>query len=120
MTLRGEAIARDVKRHRDERKVGVKFSAVLRVVPEGGQIEAAGEHIEVRDADSATLLLAAATDFRSPDPTAACEQALLAADRSYALLRAAHVARPSRTFPPGRSGTRRTGGRRQSRPSTHG
>ena len=92
VTIRGEAIARDVKRHGDLRKVGVKFSGVLRVVPEGGRIEAVGEHIDVHDADSATLLVAAATDFRSPDPTAACEQALLAADRSFALLRAAHVA----------------------------
>ena len=91
VTLRGEAIARDTERHRDERKVGVKFSAVLRVVPEGGRALTVGDHIEVRDADAATLLLAAATDFRSPDPTAACEQGLLAADRSYARLRAAHV-----------------------------
>jgi alpha-L-fucosidase 2 len=91
VTLQGEAIARDTERHRDERKVGVKFSAVLRVVPEGGQALTVGDHIEVRGADAATLLLAAATDFRSPDPTAVCEQGLLAADRSYARLRAAHV-----------------------------
>jgi alpha-L-fucosidase 2 len=88
--LRGEAIARDLDRHRDERKVGVKFSAVLRARPEGGRVRAEGDRIEVRDADAVTLILAAATDFRSDDPDAACARALAAADRPYERLLAAH------------------------------
>src|SRR5262249_54296720 len=92
LTLRGQAIARD-DRHRDERKVGVRFACELRVLPEGGRVQAVGDHLEVRDADAATLLLAAATNFRSQDPTAACEHALTAAaGRPYDRLRAAHTA----------------------------
>ncbi|WP_020465811.1 glycoside hydrolase family 95 protein [Singulisphaera acidiphila] len=87
--LRGEAIARD-ERHEDERKVGVKFSAFLRVVTEGGRVFTEGDRVEVRDADAATLRLVAATDFRSKDPDAACERALAAADRPYEPLRSEH------------------------------
>jgi alpha-L-fucosidase 2 len=90
LTLRGDAIARD-ERHQDERKVGAQFAAILRAIPEGGRIRAAGDHIEVRDADAATLLLAAATSFRSNHPPAACEQTLAAAGQPYEQLRSRHA-----------------------------
>jgi alpha-L-fucosidase 2 len=89
VALRGEAIARD-DRHPDENNVGVRFLAVLRAIPEGGRVRAAGDHLEVEDADAATLVVAVATDFRSRDPAAAAERALAAA-RPYEQLRARHV-----------------------------
>src|SRR5262249_22809760 len=99
VTLRGEAIARD-DRHPDERKVGVRFACMLRAIPEGGRVQAVGDRIEVRDADAATLLLAAATDFRSQDPFAACERALTsAAGQPYDRLRAAHTGDHQALFP---------------------
>src|SRR5262249_49839806 len=61
--LRGEAIARD-ERHPDENRVGVRFVAILQAIPEGGRVRSEGDRVEVRDADAATLLLAAATHFR--------------------------------------------------------
>jgi alpha-L-fucosidase 2 len=88
--LRGEAIARD-ERHPDENRVGVRFVAVLRAIPEGGRVRAAGDRLEVQGADAATLLLAAATDFRSRDPATDVERALAAAERPYDQLRARHV-----------------------------
>jgi alpha-L-fucosidase 2 len=94
--MHGEAIARDVERHREERKVGVKFAAILRVAPEGGRAEATDDRIEVRDADAATLVLVCGTDFRSKGipklARAAAEQALSPATVPYERLRAAHVA----------------------------
>ncbi|MFP4055586.1 MAG: glycosyl hydrolase family 95 catalytic domain-containing protein [Candidatus Brocadiia bacterium] len=76
----------------------LRFEARLRVRHQGGTARATDEGIEVRDADSATLLLAAATsynDFRdvSGEPAARCTQALEAAGgKSYPELRRAHVA----------------------------
>src|SRR5215207_3328709 len=61
VVLEGEAIARG-DRHPQERKVGVKFCGVLRVVPEGGRVRADGGRVSVEDADAATLFIAAATD----------------------------------------------------------
>jgi alpha-L-fucosidase 2 len=89
--LHGEAIARDVARHKDEGKVGVKFASVVRAVPEGGRVQTAGDHLEVRDADAATVLVAAATDFRSQDPRTTCERTLSATDQPYEQLRSRHV-----------------------------
>src|SRR5262249_7458200 len=88
--LRGEAIARD-ERHPDENRVGVRFVAVLRAIPEGGKVRAAGDHVEVQGADTATLLLAVATDFRSREPAEDVDRALAAAERPYDQLRARHV-----------------------------
>ncbi|WP_074317542.1 glycosyl hydrolase family 95 catalytic domain-containing protein [Singulisphaera sp. GP187] len=90
VVLRGEAIARD-ERHVNERKVGVKFSAVVRVVADGGRVFTEGDRVEVRDADSATLWLVAATDFRSKDPDVTCELTLAAAVRPYEKVRADHL-----------------------------
>ena len=91
VSLRGEAIAWDVARHLDETKVGVQFGSVLRIIPDGGRIQTAGDYIEVRDADSATLLIAAATNFRSRDPVTACERGLTPAEQPYVRLRARHM-----------------------------
>src|SRR5262249_36172645 len=70
VVLKGEAIARD-DRHPDENRVGVRFEAILRAVAEGGRVQTEGDRVEVRDADAATLLLAAATEFRHTDPAGA-------------------------------------------------
>jgi alpha-L-fucosidase 2 len=90
LILRGEAIAQDIHRRRGERSVGVQFTAIARVLAERGQIKADRDHVEVRNADAATLLLASSTDFRTPDPISACERALLAGSQPYERLRSAH------------------------------
>jgi alpha-L-fucosidase 2 len=90
LALRGEAVVRD-DRHPDERRVGTRFAAVLRVLPEGGRVSAEGDRVEVRDADAATLVLAAATDFRGGDPDDACRRIPASAERPYERLRSAHV-----------------------------
>lgn len=93
LILEGEAIARD-PRHAEERPVGVKFQAVLLVVPEGGVMKRAGGDLSVEGADAVTLYLAASTSFRPRD----IEKDLAAAKRTYADLKARHIAEYQRYF----------------------
>jgi len=71
---------------------GSAFVAVLDVHADGGTVETVGDHLIVRGASAATLLVAAATDFRHARPLArACAEAERAGARGYAALRADHV-----------------------------
>jgi alpha-L-fucosidase 2 len=97
VVIEGEAITRS-ERHQLERKVGVKFQGVLQVLPEGGRISASGSDVRVEGASAATLLFAAATNFRCENPAARCDQYLSAAKKPYAQLRAAHIADHQRLF----------------------
>ncbi|MEP7343006.1 MAG: glycoside hydrolase family 95 protein [Acidobacteriota bacterium] len=97
VVIEGEAITHG-DRHPLERKVGVKFQGVLQVIPEGGSLRAEGNEVIVAGANSATLVLAAATNFRHKDPAAKCDQDLAVAKKTYAQLRAAHVADHQRLF----------------------
>ncbi len=90
VVLEGQAIARGA-RHALEPKKGVKFSAVLQAIPEGGKLAIRGTEVVVDGADSATLLFTAATDFRHKNTRARCSQYLAAASKPYEKLRAAHA-----------------------------
>ncbi|WP_025848891.1 glycoside hydrolase family 95 protein [Paenibacillus ehimensis] len=71
---------------------GVRFSAVLKAVAEGGSVKTIGDFISVEGADAVTLLLAAGTTFRHHDPKAVClEQAARAASLPYEELKRAHT-----------------------------
>ena len=71
---------------------GTRFHSRARVLAEGGVCEPIGDHISVRGADAVTILVAAATDFRSDDPEAACRTVLDAASATaFHELRARHV-----------------------------
>ena len=76
---------------------GLRFEARLHVKAEGGAVESNGDRIAVRGADSATLLLAAATNFRryddiGGDPEPICERRIrAAAGVPYGTLREQHV-----------------------------
>ena len=98
VAMSGEAITHDTQRHPDERKVGTKFYAVLRALSEGGKIAAAGDQVEVQGANSATLVLVAATNLHGKDPKQTCEQYLKAAEKSFDQLRSAHVADHQKIF----------------------
>ncbi len=95
--LEGEAIARGDK-HAQERKVGVRFNGLLKVVAAGGRTRADGDHVSVEGANAVTLLFAAATNFKHQDPAAQCEQYLVAARKPYARLLSSHVADHRRLF----------------------
>ncbi len=71
---------------------GTSFSGRARVLAEGGTTEAIGDHISVRGADSVTILVSAATDFRHERYEHVCLETLnAAAARPFEELRARHV-----------------------------
>jgi len=94
--LQGQAIPHE--KDSEERKVGVKFRGEVRVIPEGGTVSAAKDAVTVSGADAAVLLIVAATDFRHPDPAAACRDDLAKAAKPYQQLRFEQVNEHSRIF----------------------
>jgi alpha-L-fucosidase 2 len=65
-------------------KPGLKFEARVKVLNDGGSIEGAADQLKVRDANSVTLVLCAATSFKnyqdvSADPGERVDQAMSAA-----------------------------------------
>jgi len=61
---------------------GISYSTVLKGSAIGGQLRCIGEHLLVEQADSVTLILAAATSFRCADPEEAAQATV---DRAFAL-----------------------------------
>ncbi|MHC4112766.1 MAG: glycoside hydrolase family 95 protein [Planctomycetota bacterium] len=82
----------------------LKYEARLLVSTDGGKVKVTNEGVEVKGADAATLLLAAATSFRnfkdvSADPAVRCDKVIkAAAGKSYDTLRKVHVADHRRLF----------------------
>jgi len=82
----------------------LRFEARLQVRADGGKVTMENNRIKGNGANSATLILAAATSFqrfseRHADPAKACLQALADVKRKdYAKLRSAHVADHQRLF----------------------
>jgi alpha-L-fucosidase 2 len=87
--------------HFGKRTDGVKFAAVLKVVIAGGQVSAAGNRLTVSNANEATLLLTAATDYNRQNPlkpltadyrAKALKEANAASTNAYASLKERSVA----------------------------
>jgi len=91
MVMEGQALRQDGKA--DEGGNGVRFRAELRALAQHGSVAADHDGLTVRNADSVTLLLTAATDFRTQDLAGTCRKVLDAgAKKSYEVLRAEHIA----------------------------
>jgi alpha-L-fucosidase 2 len=81
------------ERQKDEPATGVRFAAALRIVVNGGALRATGNVLSVTAANTAYLLIAAATTYRETDPLGAVRKTVEAASaRSYDRMRADHVA----------------------------
>jgi alpha-L-fucosidase 2 len=91
LVMTGQAIARD-KNHSDERPTGVRFRAVVQAFADGGRTHAEDGTLSVENANTVTLLVVAATDFRKEDPAVKCDAYLKAAAKPYDKLLAAHLA----------------------------
>ena len=82
----------------------IRFETRARIIAEGGEVQSADETLSVAGADSAVILLAAATSYKryddiSGDPTAiASGQLAAAAGKSFDVLRADHIAEHQRLF----------------------
>ena len=86
------------KRAPGEHDTGVRFRAEMKAAVSGGHMENTGDRLDVTAADSATLMIVAATDHREKDLAAACTRDLAASARSYEALRQEHVADHQRFF----------------------
>jgi alpha-L-fucosidase 2 len=78
-----------VLREGPEHKDQIRFAGEALVLPTRGSVHAEGSEIVVADADSVTILIAAATDFKGGpfaggDPEAQCERALAQARKHSA------------------------------------
>ncbi|WP_254062208.1 glycoside hydrolase N-terminal domain-containing protein [Acidobacterium sp. S8] len=72
---------------------GVALQIHAKIIAEGGSLQAEAQNVHVKNANSVTVLIAAATSFRDNDPEAACTREIASASRkTYATLRAEHVA----------------------------
>lgn len=70
-----------VLREGPEHKDAIRFAGEALVLPTGGGVHAEGSELVIADADSVTILIAAATDFKGgpfagDDPEATCESVL--------------------------------------------
>lgn len=93
LVLTGQALP-DPKNYPQERQTGARFAGAVRILADGGQVTTEEEfhRFRVSDANSATLLIAADTEVRGPDPTRRCLERLSQIKADYATLRARHVA----------------------------
>ena len=78
---------------------GVAFCTRLKVLNQGGKVSTTADSLVVAGADSAVLILVAATDYYSDDPVNASKRQLAkAAGIAYDKLKSAHVAEHQRLF----------------------
>lgn len=78
---------------------GICFCAGVKVVAEGAQVHAVGEHIMVEEADAVTVYVTAATSFREKNPAEAVKHCLTAAGEiSYEAMYAGHIAEYKKYF----------------------
>ena len=92
LVLRGQA-------DRGKPTAGTRFVGRLEARPEGGSVTSKDGVLRVEKADAVTLLLNAASDYRSADFEAQCEKQLAAAAaRPVEGIRAAHVKEHQRLF----------------------
>jgi len=78
---------------------GVNFEARLKIIPEGGKLAATDDGLRLENADAATILIVAATNYHGDDPQAVCEgQLAIAGKRKFPELQRAHLAEHRRLF----------------------
>jgi alpha-L-fucosidase 2 len=89
LILTGQALP---QANNGERAVGVRFRAEVTADVLGGRIESAENRLDITGADSVTLTIVAATDYREQDLAAACKRDLAAAASAYDALLREHIA----------------------------
>jgi alpha-L-fucosidase 2 len=95
LILTGQALP---KKAPGENNTGVRFRAEVRTEVAGGRVDSAGEQVVVSGADSATLVVVAATDYREKDLAAACRRSLAKVAEPWEALRREHIADHQRYF----------------------
>jgi len=78
---------------------GVNFMARLKIIPEGGKLKETNEGLRLENADAATLLIIAATNYHGDDPQALCDRQLTAVEKKeYPQLLQKHFTEHRRLF----------------------
>ncbi len=78
---------------------GVAFETQLQIVLDGGALSESVDLLQVKDANAATIYIAAASDYRGENPRVICEKQLTAAvAKGFERLRQDHVAEHRRFF----------------------
>lgn len=78
---------------------GIGFCAGVKVVAEGTNVYATGEHVIAENADTVTVYVTAATTFREENPAEAVKRCLnVAAQIPYDTIRAGHIAEYKKFF----------------------
>ena len=77
---------------------GVRFETQLQLLPQGGHIERKNEGFRVSRADTVTILLVAATDYRGKEPHNVCKQTLQQARKPYRNVLQHHIKNYQRLF----------------------
>ena len=95
LVMTGQALP---KRAPGENNTGVRFRAEVKAAITGGRMQDAGDHLDITGADSVTLTLVVATDYREKDLAAACARDLAGASRGYDALRSEHISDYQRFF----------------------
>ncbi len=104
LAIRGRVADFDNKRTKQVIQGRLKLAARLRVVTDGGVVKVTDEAVQVRGADTATLVLVAATSYRdyqdvSADPIARCASFMeKLAGQSYERLKHSHMDDHRRLF----------------------
>jgi len=81
------------------RHKGVNFETQLKIIPEGGRLIATDEGLRVENANAATLLIVAGTDYRGDDPRRLCDEYLAGASKKkYRRLQRSHIEEHRRLF----------------------
>ncbi|MDT8300342.1 MAG: glycoside hydrolase family 95 protein [Sedimentisphaerales bacterium] len=78
---------------------GVNYETHLKIIPEGGKLTVTDDGLQLENADAATLLIVAATNYRGDNPKTQCEKQMAsAAKKKYSRLRQAHIKEHRRLF----------------------
>ncbi|MEP7352945.1 MAG: glycoside hydrolase family 95 protein, partial [Acidobacteriota bacterium] len=89
LILTGQALPKSAP---GERATGVRFQAEVSAAATGGRVFSVDGHLDVTAANSVTLTIVAATDYREKNLSEACSRDLTAAARAYDALLREHIA----------------------------
>ncbi|HEX8607533.1 MAG TPA: glycoside hydrolase N-terminal domain-containing protein, partial [Pedobacter sp.] len=99
-----ELVLNGVSGDKDGIKGAVKFNSIVRVISDGGEVKANETSIEVKGANSATLIISIATNFNNykdlsgDENKRASDYLSKAASKSYTLLKSNHIAAYKKLF----------------------
>jgi alpha-L-fucosidase 2 len=91
-TIAPDRIIMKGQAEQDGKHKGVIYETHLRIIPEGGKLTVTNDGLRLENADAATLLIVAATNYRGENPTALCDKQMASVvKKKYSKLRQAHI-----------------------------